>query len=252
VGASELELIDDDDFVFEPTPWGLAMAIGLQVEVEADRPALDELADAMLAWADDLESERLTDIAVAAIWNHELEGAIREGLVRVAELGDGWQRAATAALAELDGSSSRAEVVPAVVQHLAMQLSQEDHPGGFCVCCVDEVVREAPREERRGLARSVAIVARRNAAIPEPELRAALAASISEPPVRSLASSERREAVRARLGRIGRVARQSMPELAAELEAIGAEALPERPEDDDVWCEVCELLLADLAQPELN
>lgn len=250
--ATELEPINDDEFVFEPCPWDLAMAIGLGVDPEADRTALDELADAMFVWANDDESERLTDAAVAALWNDELAGAIREGLGRVGELGDEWQPAAAEALAELARSSSHAEVARAVVQHLAMQLSQEDHPPLFCVCCVDEVVKAAPRETRRELARQVAVVARRDAAIPEPELRAALAASMSESPVRRLASRERREAVRARLGRIGRVARGSMPELAAELEAVGAEQLPERPEDDDVWCEVCELLLADLAKPELN
>jgi hypothetical protein len=252
VSATELELLDDDDFVFEPTAWDLAMAIGLGVDAEADRPALDELADAMLVWADDDESERLTDVAVKAMWNVELADEIREGLGRAAELGDEWKPAALTALSELEGAGARAEVVRAVVQHLAMQLSQEDHPWFFCVCCIDEVVRKAPREARRRLARRVALVARRNADIPEPELRAALAAATSERPVRRLATRERREAVRARLGRIGRVARRSMPELAAELEGIGAEPLPEQPEDDDVWCEVCELLLADLARPELN
>jgi hypothetical protein len=252
VSATELELLDDDDFVFEPTAWDLAMAIGLGVDAEADRPALDELADAMLVWADDDESERLTDGAVAVLWNGELAGEIGQGLGRAAELGAEWEPAAAAALTELEGAGARAEVVRAVIQHLAMQLSQEDHPWSFCVCCIDETVREAPREARRRLARRVALVARRNADIPEPELRAALVGATSERPVRRLATRERREAVRARLGRIGRVARKSMPELAAELEAIGGEPLPEQPEDDDVWCEVCELLLADVARPELN
>jgi hypothetical protein len=250
VSATELELLDDDDFVFEPTAWDLAMAIGLRVEVDADRRALDELADAMLVWADDDESERLTDIAVTAMWNVELADEIRQGLGRAAELGDEWKPAARAVIDELGRTGARAEVVRAVVQHLAMQLSQEDHPWFFCVCCIDEVVRKAPREARRTLARRVALVARRNADIPE--LRAALTGAASERPVRRLATRERREAVRARLGRIGRVARRSMPELAAELEAIGGEPLPEQPEDDDVWCEVCELLLADVARPELN
>jgi hypothetical protein len=255
VSAAEIELLDDDgdeDFVFEPTAWDLAMAIGLALEGEAERAALEELADAMLVWADDDESERVTDRAVAAIWTDELRGAIREGLGRVARLGDEWVPAATSALEELERTAERAEVARAVVQRFAMQRSQEDHPSRFCVCCLDDAVREAPPEQRRELARRVAIVARRNAAIPETELRAVLETAMSESPVRRLAARERREAVRARLGRIGRLARTSMPELAAELAAIGAESLPKRPEDDDVWCAVCELLLADLARPEWN
>ena len=249
--ATELELLDDD-FVFEPTAWDLAMAIGLRVDLEADRGTLDELADAMLVWADDAESERVTDLAVTGVWNDQFAGELREGLARVAELGGEWRPAAEAALAAVQQVSSGAEVVRAAIQHLAMQLSQEDHPPGFCVCCVDEAVSAAPRSERRELARRVAIVARRNAAIPEPELQASLATALSDSPVRRLASPARREAVRARLGRIGRVARTSMPELAAELEAIAAEPLPRQPEDDDVWCEVCDLLLSGLARPELN
>jgi hypothetical protein len=253
VDATELERLDDDDFVFEPTAWDLAMAIGLLFDNDADRVvALDELADAMLVWADDDESERLTDEAVAAIWNDELAREIDRGLRRVAELGDEWEPAATVALQELARVSSRAEVVRAVVQHLAMQLSQADHPPFFCVCCIDELLRETPQRDRRALACRVAIVARRNARLSESELRTALAGAASEQPVRYLATFERREAVRARLGRIGRVAHSSMPALATELEAIGAEPLPERPEDDDVWCKVCELLLAELARPELN
>ncbi len=228
------------------------MEIGLRVDPEADREALDELADAMLVWADDAESERLTDVAVAAVWSGELAALIRDGLARVAELGGEWRSAATIALADVEQLSSGAEVVRAVVQHLAMQLSQQDHPPFFCVCCVDEIVATAPRSKRRELARRVAVVTRRNAAIPETELRAVLATAISEPPVRRLASLARRRAVRARLGRVGRLARKSMPELAAELEAIGAEPLPEQPEEDDIWCEVCDLLLSNLVRPELN
>jgi hypothetical protein len=36
------------------------------------------------------------------------------------------------------------------------------------------------------------------------------------------------------------------------LRAIAAEPLPARPEDDDVWEEVCTLLLAGVARPDLN
>jgi hypothetical protein len=43
-----------------------------------------------------------------------------------------------------------------------------------------------------------------------------------------------------------------MPTLASELRALAAEPLPPRAEDDDVWEEVCTLLLAGLARPDLN
>ena len=45
---------------------------------------------------------------------------------------------------------------------------------------------------------------------------------------------------------------RSLPVLAWELRAIAGEPLPERAEDDDVWEEVCTLLLAGVARPDLN
>ena len=98
----------------------------------------------------------------------------------------------------------------------------------------------------------MARVARRNAGIPEEEVRAARIAARFRSPVETLATDERRRAVRERLGRIGRLARTSMPLLAAELETIGAERLPKQPEDDDVWVELCQLLLREEARPDWN
>jgi hypothetical protein len=56
--------------------------------------------------------------------------------------------------------------------------------------------------------------------------------------------------VRARLGRLGALATESMPDLAIALKALAAE--PERPEDDDVWLEACAHLLAEVGRPDLN
>jgi hypothetical protein len=117
---------------------------------------------------------------------------------------------------------------------------------------LEERLSHAPAESRRALARQVAIVARRNVEVPESEVAAALAGAVNEPPIERLGTRERRAAVRARLGRIGSLAEQSMPILAAELRLIGDEALSPLAADDDVWAVVCEALLADVARPELN
>jgi hypothetical protein len=88
------DLLDvDDDFTFEPTAWDLAMTIGLTVDPEADRAALDELADATLVWASDEVLEPLTDTAVLRLWDGELESMVREGLEHLASLPD-WSAAA--------------------------------------------------------------------------------------------------------------------------------------------------------------
>jgi len=249
VDDGDLDLLDD--FVFEPTAWDLATAIGLGVEADDDRAALDELADAMLMWANGPEVERLTTDALDRLWENELEQLIREGLVRLAA-DDGWEQGAATALAEFDRSPRDADVSREVVRHLAMQLGSNDHPVFFCLLCISDTLAHIEPAGRRELACRVAIVARRNAAVSEAEVREALAGFASCAPAERLGTVERRQAVRARLGRLGAVGRDSMPVLAAELRAIADETLPERVEDDDVWAVVCTALLADVARPERN
>jgi hypothetical protein len=245
----ELDLLDD--FVFEPTAWDLAFSLGIGIDPETDPPVLDELADAMLMWAPEPTLERLTAPALDQLWDDELAGLIRAGLERLAAR-DGWEQAATAALREFDRAPQEAKVTREVIRCLAMQVGGEDQPPFFCLDCLDDAAARVAPSERRPLARRAALVARRNAAVPDDELRAVLADVASSSPLARLGTVERRAAVRARLGRLGELGRNSMPTLASELRALAAEPLPARAEDDDVWEEVCTLLLADLARPDLN
>ncbi|MFL5962280.1 MAG: hypothetical protein ACJ757_05240 [Gaiellaceae bacterium] len=248
--GADLDLLLDD-FVFEPNAWDLATDMWIGVDPETDRPALDELADAMLVWAQGRELERLTDEAIERLWEGELEGMIRDGLVRLAGQ-DGWERGAAAALAEFDRDPPRSEVAREVVRHLAMQLGSADHPVFFCLCCVEEAVVRAEPAERRAHAVRVAIVATRNAGVPTAEIQEALAGAAACPPAERLGTVERRRALRTRLGRLGELATESMPDLAVQLKALAAEGLPERAVDDDVWQEACVHLLAEVGRPELN
>lgn len=249
MSLTELEF-PDGYFQFRPTPSDLAMRVGLEPD-EADRMALDELADAMLVWAEGREVERLIDDGVERIWTDELAAEIRDGLLRVAaDEEENWRAAACYALEVFDRSPSASEVARAVVERFATELAQKDHPPFFCACCLDAAVAAAPREARRSLALQMATVARRNAEISEAELR--LTVAMSCPAAEKLGTVERRVAVRARLGRIGSLGRRSMPALAAELRAIARESLPDRPDDDDVWNAVCQELLTDHARPGCN
>jgi hypothetical protein len=133
-----------------------------------------------------------------------------------------------------------------------MQLGSSDHPVFFCLCCIEEMLVRAEPTDRRAHAVRVAIVATRNAGVPAAEIQEALAGAARCPPAERIGTVERRAAVRARLGRLGELATESMPDLAVELKALAAEALPERPEDDDVWLEACVHLLAEVGRPDLN
>ena len=239
-----------DDYVFEPNAWDFADSVGIGIDPETDPPALDELADAMLVWAKGPELERLTDVAVERIWDAELEGMVRDGLVRLS-VQDGWEQGTAKALAEFDRDPPRSEVAREVVRHLAMQLAGADHPF-FCLCCIEEALGRVEPADRRALAVRVAILATRNAGVPAAEIEEALADAARCPPAERLGTVERRAAIRTRLGRLGELATESMPDLAVELRALASERLPDRPEDDDVWQEACVHLLAEVGRPDLS
>jgi hypothetical protein len=245
------DLDDLDDFVFEPNAWDFAIEIGIGLDREHDRAALDELADAMLVWAEGPELERLTDDAVERIWDDELTVLVRQGIERLGTH-DNWQTAAAAALAEFDRDPPSSEVAREVVRYLASQLGSDDHPIFFCLDCLSCAIADVPPVSRRELAVRAAIVGARNAAVPDVELRAALAGAPVEAPAARLATIGRRKAVRERLGRLGRLGERSMPPLATELKAIAAEPLPERAEDDDVWRVACTYLVEREARPLMN
>jgi hypothetical protein len=240
----------DDDFTFEPSGWDLAMSIGLGVQPESDRDALDELADATLVWADEDVLAPLIGEAARRLWDSDLEASVREGLAQLADKPD-WSAAAAVAVEDLDARAGRAEVAREVVCHLAMQLGQADQPFCACLCCIDEELERLEPHARRASARRAALLARRNAAVPDDELQAAMAQVGAVDPVVALGTRERREAVRRRLARLGRLGSASMPALAAELTRIGAERLPPV-EEDDVWRELCTWMLAEAAALERN
>jgi hypothetical protein len=247
---TDLELLLDD-YVFEPKGWDFAVSMGIGIDPETDTVALDVLADAMLVDLEGPELERLTDEAVERIWDAELEGMVRDGIVQLSGQ-DGWEQGAAAALAEFDRDPPRSEVAREVVRHLAMQLGSAHQPVFFCLCCVEEALVRAEPADRRAQVVRVAIVAARNADVPTAEIQEALADAARCPPAERIATFERRAAIRARLGRLGQLATESMPELAVELKALAAEPLPNRAEDDDVWQEACVHLLAEVGRPDLN
>jgi hypothetical protein len=176
---------------------------------------------------------------------------VREGLVGLADKDD-WRDGATSALAEFDLDPPRSEVARQVVRHLAMQLGACDQGPFFCLCCVDERLVGADPDARRDHAVGVAVVAARDAHVSRQELAEALAGATRCPPAERLATGARRRAVRARLGRLGKLATDSMPTLASELKALAAEPLPEHVAHDDVWQAVCVHLLAEVGRPGLN
>ena len=107
---SDLELLLDD-FVFEPNGWDFATDLRITVDPEADRDALDELADAMLVEAEGPVLERLTDDAVERVRDAELEGMVRDGTVRL-RAGEGWEQGGAVAVGEFERDPPRSAPAP--------------------------------------------------------------------------------------------------------------------------------------------
>ncbi len=240
------------------TAWCLAMALELDVDLHEPGPAYGELGDALLVWAADDEIEALSARVLDVVWCPELEEAVRRPLRR---LGDGarhWRRDVLLALDDLGRRGRASEIAHAVVQRLALEDAQADHDPLVCLCCIEERLDDKPPGERRSVVLAAAALACRDAAVPEAEVREALRGSVvpvlnggDARFVRRLGLEERRLAVRARMGRLARLGRESMPALSLELEAILAEPMPDDPAHDELWREVCRALVQELG-PDLN
>ncbi len=245
----DLEELDDDldEFVFAPEPWDVATELGLQ-PAEWECEPLAELADAVLAWARGPEVDELIASAVEALWSTSLEAEIRDGLQRVARLGDEWRPAAAALAAEFERDPRAATITKEVVRAFAMEAGARSTPFLFCLCCIDDAVTAVDAgdaDERRARACRAALAAVSDVGVSLTEIEEAIAARAPE----RIATDERRRAVRRRLGRLGHLGRRSMPALAAELRRLADEPLPPDPADDDVWEVVSDWLLASIARP---
>jgi hypothetical protein len=240
---------DLDELTLEPTIWDLAVAIGLEPD-ESERPALEELGDAMLVHAAEDVLDVLTPPAVDGLWSSELEQSIRDGLGELVARDDEWTRPARQALASFQRDGPRAEITAEVVRRLAWHLSAGDLPPFHCLGCLEEAVAAAPRGRRRELALQVALIGLRDAAFAAEEVVEALGRRDPS----ALATDERRRAVRRRLARLAHFAGGggSLPALAAELASLAEEPLPPNPKEDDVWQTIAITALNAAAQPELN
>ena len=236
-----------DDFVFEPTTWDLAFAIGLEPD-ESDRPALEELGDALVVHAgDDLLAE-LTPRAVEQLWSRELEQYLRGGLGELVDRGDEWTRPAAEALSSLERDGPGAEITTEVVQLLALRLSTGDLPPFHCFDCLEDAVAAAPPEDRRSIALQATLIGVHDADLAPEEVMAAVARRDTN----AIATDERRRAVRRRLARLARFATGSLPALAAALAEIADESLPPDPKEDDVWQTLAATVLRAAAKPHLS
>jgi hypothetical protein len=243
VHSTQLDRIDAQD---------LALAVHARWVFDVP-PGIDELADAVLAWADDDEIEAILSRTIERCWGPALEDDLREALDELAFRPACHQRA-RAALADLEARHGASEAARAFVLQCATQSAHEGLPFMFCLCCIEERLTIVEPGERLGVALEVARVAARDLAIDSEEIAMAVRACALEPDgvAEMLATDARREAVRLRLGRIAALGARSLPLLADELRAAVERSAASGPSDDLVWQAVCTDLARRYATPEVN
>jgi hypothetical protein len=205
---------------------------------ESDRALLAPLVDATLVWADDEVLRRIAAPIVAAMWSDDLRHDIERALDRASVRHTRLARKVDAAYADLAAGPEGSRLALAVVEQAAVELALEEQGLVYCLLCVHDQLVRAPAGDRRHLARTVARIATRAAAVPADEVRAAVssAAVHGGDAALALATDERRRAVRAWLGRLAELGAESVGAHALELRALAAEPLPAAV-DDEVWRE---------------
>jgi hypothetical protein len=229
----------------------LAMCVGLEWS-DADVELLAPLVDAAIVWAEDEQLERIATPIVEAMWEGELREDIERALDRSAEASPHIRKAIRAARKDLAAGPSRSRLARAFLEQAAFELAFAEQEPVHCLLCVEDLLRGVPPGERRPLALRVARIASRAAAVPETELRAAVAkAALGQGPADTapvVATDARRLAVREWLLRLAELGSKSVPTLAAELHVLVSGPLPPAPHDE-VWRETVAGLIGGLVEP---
>ena len=232
----------------------LALELCMRWIFEVPREALDELADAVLAWTDEPELDDLLDRAVASAFSPALEQDLREALNELAQAVPSCEHHARRAVADLDASHAASELVRAFFVQCASEYAHDGLPVMFCLCCIEEGLKHLEPARGRIAACEVAQVAVRDVDLPEDEVAAALRAFALNPGAIAgrLATDARREAMRRRIDRIAALSSRSLPLLSQELRRALEQSRLADPADDELWATLCHAVAAEVAAPELN
>jgi len=235
----------------DDTARDLATCVGLEWS-DADVESLAPLVDAAFVWAEDEQLARIAAPIVESMWQNELREDIERALETSAARSPHVRKRLRAARKDLAAGPRRSRLARAFLEQAAFELAFAEQEPVHCILCVEELLRANPPSERRALVLRLARCASRAAAVPQAELRAAVAgAALGKGPEDSaavVATDARRRAVRQWLLRLADLGSRSVPTVAAELRVLAADPLP--PADQDlVWRETVAGLVAQLVEP---
>lgn len=217
--SSQLDPLDAQD---------LALAVHARWVFDVPPTELEELVDAVLAWAEEPQLEEILDRAVERCWGSAFEDDLRESLNELSAQVPPCRHRVRSALLELDARHGASELARAFMLQCATQYAHDGLPFMFCLCCIEERLTVVDPAERRGVALEAARVAARDVEIDEEEIAVAVRACALNPGgvPEMLATDVRREALR--------------------------QSAASPPADDPVWGAVCLDLARGYAAPERN
>lgn len=239
--------------------------LALELDLDFAAPLLEPVLQGIVDQAPRGRLGREAAKAATAIWNEDIAAELRDGFEGLREEATTRLDAIEAALRELERPPRESQVARAVVFRAAVELLARVSRNHERMNELEERLREAPEEEHAALTLPAAVAAIPAAAIDFEEADEAVVGFIESFPdpweetprgaeqaahwlARTLATDERRAAMRSALAELADVAHEEFPLAAGSLEALLAEVMPEDPAEDDLWVN----LVVGLAQEHLG
>jgi len=254
----------DDDALGE-----LLDELEIGLELNTAGPAIEPLLNALIGAAPQGALRQAAVEAVEALWDADLEQAVRAELE-----GFRWHAVEENArlvptidstLAELGGPARQNHVAHALIWRAATKLVRRARRNHERMAELERALEHTPRARRRRLTLPIAAAASLAADVGDEEAAKAVAAyafsvSASRRPSRkqrdratarlasSLATNERRRAVRASLAELAELSAEEFPLASLALQELLAEPVPDDPAKDELWVN----LLVGLAHEQLE
>ena len=254
----------DDDALGE-----LLDELEIGLELNSAGPAIEPLLNALIGEAPQAALRQAAVGAVEVLWDADLEREVRAELEdfrgRGVEENARLVPTIDTALAELGAPARQNHVAHALVWRAATELMRRASRNHERVAQLERALEHAPQARRRRLTPPIAAAASLAADIGDEESAKAVAAyafsmSASRRPSRrqreratarlasSLATDERRRAMRASLAELAELSGEEFPVASLALRELLAEPVPGDPVDDELWVN----LVVGLAQEQLE
>lgn len=230
--------------------------LDIGLELNAAGPAIEPLLNALIGQAPQAALQQTAVEAVEALWDADLEQEVRAELEdfrgRAVEQNARLVPTIDTALAQLGAPARRNRVAHALVWRAATKLMRRANRNHERVAELERALEHAPQARRRHLTLPIAAAASLAADIGDEEAAKAVAAyafsaSASRRPsrkqhdrataqlARTLATDERRRAVRASLAELAEISADEFPLASLALRELLAEPFPDDPVNDELW-----------------